>query len=124
MRDLNQFIAKYLPSVDHLRVLLHLRSTAPDSCDPLEVAARLYLLPPLALEVLVRLQNDGLAAVSEGDPPHYHFHPATEEQAAMVEDLEEMDRTHPVTLINMIYANRSPLRAFADAFKLTKDKET
>jgi len=123
LTDLNQFIAKYLPSVDHLRVLLHLRATAPAPCDPLEVAARLYLLPPVALEVLTCLRNDGLA-IAEEDPPRYRFHPSTEEQAALVEDLAEMDRTHPVTLINMIYANRSPLRAFADAFKLTKDKGT
>jgi hypothetical protein len=36
----------------------------------------------------------------------------------------ELDQKQPVTLVNLVYAKPKDVQAFADAFKLTKDKES
>jgi hypothetical protein len=119
--NLEQFIQAHLGTVDHLRVLLHLKSTPRSEWDVLDVAAKLYLPPETAAGVLGQLSASGLT-VTAGDPPRYRYQPRTPELAALVENLAEMDRTHPVTLINWIYAQRKDVQAFADAFKLRKEK--
>ncbi|HVM48169.1 MAG TPA: hypothetical protein VMU04_09080 [Candidatus Acidoferrum sp.] len=120
---LNQFILAHLGTVDHLRVLLHLMGTPRTEWDVLDVAAKLYLPPPSATAVLAELEAGGLAVVS-GQPPRYRYQPRTPEMAGLVDKLAEMDRTQPVTLINMIYARPKDIQAFADAFKLRKEEGT
>ena len=118
--NLNQFISAHLGTVDHLRVLLHLKGTPRTEWDVLDVAAKLYLPPKSAAAVLAELTDHGLA-VPSGDPPRYRYQPRTPELAQLVEHLAEMDRTQPVTLINLIYARSKDVQAFADAFKLRKE---
>jgi hypothetical protein len=120
--NLNQFIQTHLVTVDHLRVLLHLKGTPRTEWDVLDVAAKLYLPPRSAAAVLAQLTDDGLA-VSSGDPSRYRYQPRTPELAELADKLAEMDRTQPVTLINQIYARPKDIQAFADAFKLRSQKE-
>lgn len=119
--NLDQFISAHLVTVDHLRVLLHLRDTPRTEWDVLDVAAKLYLPQANASAVLAQLAGSGLA-VTTGEPPRYRYQAASPELADLVEKLAEMDRTQPVTLINLIYAKHKDIQAFADAFKLGKDK--
>jgi DNA-binding IclR family transcriptional regulator len=119
--NLEHFIQAHLGTIDHLRVLLHLKGTPRTEWDVLDVAAKLYLPPQTAAAVLAQLAAYGLA-VASGDPPRYRYQPRTPELADLVERLAEMDRTQPVTLINMIYAQPKDVQAFADAFKLRKEK--
>ena len=119
--NLDQFIQTHLVTVDHLRVLLHLKGTPRTEWDVLDVATKLYLPPQTAAAVLAQLTANGLA-VASGDPPRYRYQPRTPELAELVEKLAEMDRTQPVTLINLIYARPKDVQAFADAFKLRKEK--
>ncbi|MBI5687562.1 MAG: hypothetical protein HZC54_21030 [Verrucomicrobia bacterium] len=119
---IKQFIAEHLETVDHLRVLLHLKGTPRTEWDVLDVAAKLYLPPERTAAVLAQLVIHGLV-VASGERPRYRYHPGTPELADMAETLAEMDRTQPVTLINMIYAQPADTQAFADAFKLKKSKE-
>lgn len=119
--NLRELIRTHLKTVDHLRGLLHLKSTPRTEWDVLDVAAKLYLPPPTAAAVLAQLHADGLLVMA-GDPPRYRYQPRTAELAELAEKLAEMDRTQPVTLINLIYAQGKDVQAFADAFRLRKEK--
>jgi hypothetical protein len=119
--NLDQFIHDHLGTVDHLRVLLHLKSTPRTEWDVLDVAAKLYLPPESAAAVLAQLASGGLVVASD-EPSRYRYQPRTPELAELADKLAEMDRTQPVTLINLIYARPKDIQAFADAFKLRKEQ--
>jgi hypothetical protein len=117
--NLRQFIETHLETVDHLRCLLHLKGTPRTEWDVTDLSLKLYLSPAVAATVLSQLEAKGLVVIT-GEPPRYRFQPRTAELSGLIEELAEMDRTHPVTLINLVYARRTHTEAFADAFKLRK----
>lgn len=116
--NLQQFILKYVESVDHLRALLLLRSELGRFWSVMELSARLYLEPGRAAEVLASLQNAGLLRERGAE---YRYDPADPELARLVEELEQLDRERPVTLIKLIYSRPGTLETFADAFRLRRD---
>lgn len=119
--DLDQFIATYIHSVDELRALLLLQAEPAFAGDASEIGGRLRLPLPVIEAALANLATRALLARNpEGK---FHYHPATAGLADLVAQLAEMDRVQPVTLINRIYARSSPLQAFADAFRLKRDRE-
>jgi hypothetical protein len=120
--QIQEFIEHYLPSVDHLRALLVLQSELETDWSATELAAKLYLRPEPAAEVLAQLQTKGLLA-SAGEPRRYRYRPQSPELASLVDQVARLDRERPVTLLNMIYARPRDIQAVADAFKLRKDKE-
>ncbi len=109
--------------MDQLRAMLLLHASPQAEWDATDVGTRLYLTPALAAVVLARLEANGLL-VSRGEPRRYQYQPQSPELTALVEEIVTLDRERPVTLIHMIYARPKDIKAFADAFKLRKDKET
>ena len=108
--------------MDELRALLVFQASPPTGWDAAELAGKLYLRPGVAAAILARLAAKGFLDAT-GEPPRYHFQPQSPEIAQLVSELAEADRKLPVTLINMIYGGTpSDLQAFADAFKLKKEK--
>jgi hypothetical protein len=101
--------------------LLHLKGAPRTEWDVLDCATRLYLPPQNAAKVLHELAAKGLAVVTD-EPPRYRYQPSSAELADFVEKLADMDRTQPVTLINLIYAQAKDIQALADAFKLRNEK--
>ena len=67
--NLNQFISAHLGTVDHLRVLLHLKGTPRTEWDVLDVAAKLYLPPKSAAAVLAELTDHGLVVAVRRTAP-------------------------------------------------------
>lgn len=118
---LEELIRDHVVTVDHLRALVLLHAGADHEWDAAEVAVRLYVTPEVAAGVLDGLAASGLLARGE-DRATYRYGPLTERLANAVGQLVELDRTQPVTLIRMIYARSRSIDAFADAFKLRKDK--
>lgn len=119
---IEEFIQAYLESVDHLRALLLLRDNPRYEWGATEAAAKLYLRPELTAAVLASLQAKGLI-LSAGTPPRYSYRPQSPELAQLVEQLAQLDRERPVTLLKLIYARPKDIQAIADAFKFRKDKE-
>jgi hypothetical protein len=117
-----QFIHRYLESVDHLRAVLLLCGSPRTEWDATDVGTRLYLTPALAAAVLARLEANGLVA-SNGEPRRYRYQAQSPELASLVEQIVVLDREHPVSLIQMIYARPKDIQAFADAFRLRREKE-
>ena len=120
--NLKQFITTHLKTVDHLRCLLHLKSTPRTEWDVVDLSLKLYLTPSAAGAVLAQLEGSGLVVARE-EPPRYRYQPSNPELSQLVEELADMDRTQPVSLINLIYALPKDTHAFADAFKLRKEGE-
>lgn len=121
--NIKQFVNRYLESVDHLRAVLLLHDSPEAEWDATDVGTKLYLPPAVAAVVLARLEANGLAA-SQGEPRRYRYQPNSPELVAWVEQIVALDRERPVTLIHMVYDRPKDIQAFADAFKLRKDKET
>ena len=117
--NLEEFIRTRIESVDELRALLLCQGRSQADWDALEIAQKLYLQPPKTASVLAGLETKGLL-VSAGEPPRYCVQPQSAELAGLIEQLAEMDRVRPVTLINLIYDRPRDIQAFADAFKLNK----
>lgn len=118
--NIQQFIQTQLTSVDHLRALLLLNRSQGKEWALCDIATALYVPIKSAEAVLRRLTAGGLV-VESGEPHRYRFGPASAEMGRLVEELVEMDRTRPVTLINTIYAARD-IQAFAEAFRLNNKK--
>ncbi|HEX3890692.1 MAG TPA: hypothetical protein VHX90_07565 [Verrucomicrobiae bacterium] len=118
--NLEEFIRTQIESVDDLRALLMFHASPQVEWDTMVTAVKLYIQPDAAAAVLARLAAKGFL-VASGGPNHYRFQPQSQELSQLVRELAELDRQRPVTLINMIYARREDLQAFADAFKIKKE---
>jgi hypothetical protein len=111
-------ISSHLRSIDHVAVLLAVRSAG--GGDAHRVSAPAMVTPAVATEILEELKQRGLLAQHGGD---YRFEPndALEEAVAQ---LAEMYNTKPVTLVRAIYDRpTTAIQQFADAFKLRRDED-
>ena len=108
-----------LPSVDHVAVLLALRSLG--AGDVLMVAAQANVAPSLASEILHEFQASSLVARHGSE---YRFEPNDALRDAVAQ-LAEMYHTKPVTLVRAIY-DRSDyvIQQFADAFRLRRKEDS
>jgi predicted transcriptional regulator len=120
--NLEEFIKSKLESVDDLRALLLFHGHLGAEMDANEVAGKLYLQPVTAEAVLARLATKGLLTIAS-QPHRYQYQPSSPEAARMVDEIVQLDRERPVSLMNLIYPRVREIKAFADAFKLTKEKE-
>jgi hypothetical protein len=110
-------ISHHTPSMDHVAILLDLRSAPTMTHAPADVALRTRLDRDVADRVLRELAASRIVS-SQGD--RYQYAPDPGIRAA-VDGLAEMYHTKPVTLVRAIYDR--PTRAaqsFADAFRLRK----
>ncbi|MHB0957625.1 MAG: hypothetical protein ACYC6N_25635 [Pirellulaceae bacterium] len=119
--NVEQFIHAYIETVDQLRAVLLLASDRQVEWSETDVGAKLYLLPASARAVLDRLVAKGLC-VGQGEPRRYRYQPQSPEMAQFVQEVVELDRERPVTLLKIVYARPKDIQAFADAFRLRKEK--
>jgi len=116
------FVYANIPSIDHFRVLLLLHDDPERNWQEGEIVGRLRLPPPIACTALAELHAKGLLE-HEGADDCYRYAPRTEDLAAMVHKLAQLDRERPVSLIRMIYSRPNEPQAFADAFRIVKPKD-
>ncbi|HEU4328511.1 MAG TPA: hypothetical protein VFS21_35565 [Roseiflexaceae bacterium] len=120
--ELKQFIFASFETIDQLRVLLLLHSGPERDWLPLAVSTRLYLRPTMARHCLDALAQRGFLQAEGAPDPRYRYRPARAELAALVDAVVDLDRTRPVTLINLVHARpKDPPQSFADTAKLRKD---
>ena len=114
---LRQLVDRHLPTMDHVALLLALRDQPETAHTPAVLAQRVRLDSAVASRVLhdlvaahlARAQGDGFISA-----PAAHV-------SAQVDELDEMNRTRPVTLVRAIYDRPSrAAQSFADAFRLRK----
>src|SRR4051812_7878242 len=100
--------------MDHVEVLrlLVARRTEPLDVDALAAQARINA--ETARRVILDLETAGIVQ-RDGDRTRYA--PSARDHDAVVE-IVGMYNSRPVTLVRAIYARPSPVRSFADAFRI------
>ena len=119
--NIEEFIKAHIESVDELRALLLFHSQPEVARGVDETAGKLYMAPAGVATILETFAKKGFLAAS-GQPRRYVFRPESKELEALIHELARLDREKPVTLIKMVYSKPKDVDAFANAFKIRKEK--
>ncbi|MBI4474162.1 MAG: hypothetical protein HY646_15940 [Acidobacteria bacterium] len=119
-----QFITKYIHSVDQLEILLLLRNSPNREWTAAEVSRELFTQPDVAEMRLDELaSNNLLIAKKTGDKSSYRYGA----HGPLDHAVSELAQTYPkfrVSIINLIFSKPiDKIRTFADAFRLKKEEE-
>jgi hypothetical protein len=117
--DVRQFILQRIGSIAELEALLLLRREPETIWTAAKAAERLYVEDSAAKEVLDRLCAEGLIGDGGGS---YRFKPEPREQAELIDRLADLYSRHLIPVTNLVHAKPSGIRAFANAFRLRKDR--
>jgi hypothetical protein len=121
--DLKQFLLDHVTSVEQLEVLLLLHKTPDKGWNALSVSQQLYTHRDAAARRLADLRALGLLTATEEADPLYRYQPTTPAHADLVNRLAQVYMERRVTVISLIYSKPlDHVQAFADAFKLRKEK--
>jgi hypothetical protein len=113
-------INHHMASMDHVAVLLVLQGAQDQSHGSSEIARQSRLESDVVERVLRELTASHLIR-RDGD--RFQYAPAPAMRGA-VDDLAEMYRTKPVTLVRAVYERPArAVQSFADAFRLRKEGE-
>jgi hypothetical protein len=122
--DPYEFIDQQIDSVPHLEALILLWNSRPVGWTAEELSSRLYLPPERAAEVRRDLQRLEIAQEIPGTPPKYSYFPRSNEQDELLHQIDVAYRRDLVRISTMIHEKASsPIREFARAFRIRKDKE-
>ncbi|MDQ7247649.1 hypothetical protein [Dongia sedimenti] len=116
--DLRDFITKCIDSVGQLEALLLLRDSADEAWGVAALAKRLYVNEAEATAILIHLVGQGLVGQQDG----LYRYVRQSEQAATIDRLAEAYARQLIPITNLIHAKPRRIRAFADAFKIKRDK--
>ena len=118
--EVRAFLARHIESVLQLEVLLLLRAHADHVWTADAVSREFRIDPTWTAEQLANLAAHGILGREES--AGYRYAPATAEMEGAVSATADAYATHRVTLIGLIFSKPpSPIRSFADAFRLRKD---
>jgi hypothetical protein len=121
--NVRAFLNDHVESVVQVEVLLLLYAEPARAFSTADVVSALRIEPAWAEAQLSNLCTRGMLAAN-GDGA-YHWAPRTAEIDAAVAGLARAYADRRVTVIGLIYAKPAPsdpLRSFADAFRIRKDK--
>jgi hypothetical protein len=117
--ELRDFIARHIDSVGQVEALLLLRdNAAAGGWDAPRLAGRLYVSEAEAAAILAHLLEQGFVTEQAGE---YRFDQQAR-QAGIIDQLAEAYARQLIPITNLIHAKPRRIRAFADAFKLKRDK--
>ncbi|MBW4548139.1 MAG: hypothetical protein KME25_27410 [Symplocastrum torsivum CPER-KK1] len=123
--EIQQFIRQNIKSVDYLKILLFLNENRNQKWTIYNLGKKLYLHHTIVKDTLGFFNKRGFLEVERQEKEHfYSYNPRNEDLLSMVDQLAQLDRHYPVSLINFIYSlSRNPIQSFADAFKLKSEEE-
>lgn len=115
------FIRGEIDSVPHLEALLLLWRNAPDGWSAAQIARHLYVPQGQAAAIGEDLQRRGLIARDANGA--FFYDKSQGELNSLVEAVDASYRRDLIRISGIIHSKASPgIRAFADAFRLRKDK--
>ncbi len=117
--DVLAFIEDQIDSVPHLEALLLLWESAPDRWDADRIAARIYVAPDTADQILRDLASRGLVSMNgEG----FSYDPAWDERSGLMSRVAGVYRKNLILVAHSIHSKPSAaVREFARAFSIKKD---
>jgi hypothetical protein len=120
-----QFIVKYISSVDQLEILLLLKQDPRRAWTADETARALFTQTESVAIRLVELTSQGLLSEKKlAERAVYQYGPRTPDLDAVVTELARVYPAYRVSVINLIFSKPiDKIRTFADAFRFKKDDE-
>jgi DNA-binding IclR family transcriptional regulator len=119
--DVRRFVLTSIPSVPYLESILLLRRDPTLTWSSSQLARRLYVSEPRAIELLQTLEASGIAAKSAGAQSTYQYLPSPQ----LADMLERVARHYSADLLAVTDLIHSSLNnrayQFADAFRWRKD---
>jgi transcription initiation factor IIE alpha subunit len=115
--DVQRLINEVLESMDHVEVLFRLGREGEVTFERLSKEVH---VAPAQLQKALRDLEDAKLITSDGAT--YRVTQSARDREA-VESFVTTYNTRPVTLIRAVYARPSPLRTFADAFRLRREED-
>ena len=122
--DPYEYILEYVDSVPHLEAMILFWNSRPVgwTCD--ELASRLYIPAEKVggvIRDLVRLQ---IIQEHPGTPEKFSYFPRSDEQNNLMRSIDDAYRRDLVRISTMLHSKASsPVREFARAFRIRKDKD-
>ena len=117
---LRNLIATSIDSIEGLEILLLLRRSQHAYWATRAIAEQLGIAPEIVGTKLDALRRAGLVSVGE-ETGAFRYAPRNEDLAAAIGDLARAYNERRASVVNTIFsANLERLRAFSDAFKVTK----
>jgi hypothetical protein len=123
LKEVKEFIARYLPSVEHLEVFMLLQQNPARSWSPADVAAELAIPDHAAAGVLERLASDNFLDIRILKDVVYRFNPVSPALAEVAARCADTYRRERILLTKLATAAATgPMHDFADSFRLKRDK--
>lgn len=121
--EVQQFIAKYIRSLDQLEVLLLVGALPDREWSANEVYEVVRSNPAVVAQRLDELVKFGLLSRA-GDPPLYRYAPRTEELCEQVSVLSGIYKMSRHRIVELIYAGEKSdsLKGFSDAFRFKREQ--
>ena len=116
--ELRDFIARSIDSVGQLEALLLLRDNADTAWQVSQLAQRLYVNEAKAASIFAHLVEQGFVIEQDG----FYRYDRKGKQAVTIDRLAEVYARQLIPITNLIHAKPRGIRAFADAFKIKRDK--
>jgi hypothetical protein len=114
--EIADFIRSSFISIWSLELLLHLKAQPWASKTQEELTDDLRASVSVVSSSALSLLAAGLIVVDEGKK--YRYSPASEDLAALLDDIEAIYRKQPDAVRRVIVVGKGNLAAFADAFRL------
>lgn len=120
-KEVREFVARFLPSVEHLETLIALQRNTTRSWSPSDIAAELRIQEATAADVLERLASDNFLDVKISNDILYRFNPATAELEAISARCADFYVRERIAMTHLVMAaSLGPMHDFAEAFRLKK----
>jgi hypothetical protein len=117
----DQFLAKYVNSIEYLEILLLLADDPERRFTAEEVAQEIYAVNVSASRRLEKMVADRLVEATEKSARSYRFAPVDQQMRTLVAQVAQTYRERRVAVITLIASRpMENVRAFADAFRLGK----
>jgi hypothetical protein len=120
-KDIREFVARYLPSVEHLETFIVLQRNTTRSWSAPDMSIELRIPESTAEVVLERLASDNFLDVKISNEILYRFNPATAALEASAALCAEFYLRERIAMINLVMAAAlGPMHDFAEAFRIKK----
>jgi hypothetical protein len=123
--DAYEFILENIDSVPHLEALILFWNSRPVGWAAEEMSSRLYVARDQADAIVRDLVRIQLVQQIAATPAKFSYHSRSPEQDDMMHRVDEAYRRDLVRISTMVHSKASsPVREFARAFRLRKDRDS
>jgi hypothetical protein len=122
-KEIQQFAARFLPSVAHLETFVLLLGNTARFWSAEDVAAAVGIAVSAAADVLEQLASDNFLDVKISNEILYRFNPATPALETRARECADLYRHERIAMINFVTVQSlKSMHDFAEAFRLKKGK--